>query len=174
MRKENVISVTSAKCRCHTAGTDDQADQEVEQISRHNSGGQIVLVQGPPLPLDHHHPRPPRHLVTSSMNSSHAFESTMGASPLTIFTSPAPPPPLERFMIFLIPASGSKFGSIFPVTPPHSIPKYIPAFLMAIRCIKWCEDPFIEEKSMRMLSKILMSRRLYRSACLLAWPCAGS
>nr|GMC80763.1 protein TUB21 [Ipomoea batatas]GME20962.1 protein TUB21 [Ipomoea batatas] len=60
--------------------------------------------------------------VSSSMNNSHAFEKTMGASPEIIFTSE-----LDFFIIFFILANGKECG---PVFPPASIPEKAPACLI--------------------------------------------
>lgn len=65
-------------------------------------------------------------LVSSSMNNSHAFENTIGASPDIIFTSSP-----EFFMIFLILAKGNEWGPDLPVMPPHIINlEYLPGCLI--------------------------------------------
>lgn len=65
--------------------------------------------------------------VSSSMNISHAFENTIGASPDIIFTSSP-----EFFMIFLILANGSEWGPVLPDMPPHIVnPEYLPGCLIS-------------------------------------------
>lgn len=59
--------------------------------------------------------------VNSSMNNSHAFENTIGASPEIIFTSSP-----DFFMIFFILANGSECGPVFQ----YITPEYAPACLM--------------------------------------------
>jgi hypothetical protein len=72
--------------------------------------------------------------VSSATKSSQALENTTGASP-EIILAPVPSPPLpspaDRFMIFLIRASGSACGPVRAVAPPLNTPEYGLASLIA-------------------------------------------
>nr|CAB3486223.1 unnamed protein product [Digitaria exilis] len=86
----------------------DDVDEEVEEVGVVDGGGDVLLARR----------------VSSAMKSSHALEKTTGASPEIILAPPSAVSPAERFMIFLMRASGSACGPVRADTPPQNIPEY--------------------------------------------------
>lgn len=82
-----VPSITFATSCASSIGSTDQ----VEQISDHDSGSNIVLVEGPPLPLNGHHPSSPRQLLNEQLARLWGHDGGLPANHLHFLTSTAAP-----------------------------------------------------------------------------------